>query len=195
MVTLATSLRYNLFRKELPLSVGMHQTIAVAALCLCTALGAYVSVRLPGFPVPFTLQTFFVLAGSGLLGKRLSVTGQSIYVLLGGIGLPWFAGSAIGAPILFGPTGGYLLGFILASALIGGRSPIGWMPLGINLILGELIILACGTLGLAFSLHLTINQALAWGALPFIPGDALKLLAAAACIRSCQPRAQKLLTA
>jgi biotin transport system substrate-specific component len=178
-------------------SLTTRQVVSAALLTLATAAGAWLVVPLPGNPVPITLQTFFVLAGAGLLGNRLSLSAQSAYLLLGGLGLPWLAGTAFGGPTMLGATGGYLVGFVLASGLIGrvlkaGSSPLRLFP---ALILGEAVILACGALWLALFLHLPLLRAMQLGVLPFLPGDAAKLLAAAACIRWLRPWAQKALGA
>ena len=83
-----------------------------------TAAGAYLIIPLP--PVPITLQTLFVwgLAGA-LLGARLGALSQLVYLLIGIIGLPVFAGGKAGLGVLFGPTGGYLIGFVAGAWVIG----------------------------------------------------------------------------
>jgi biotin transport system substrate-specific component len=176
-------------------SLKVRRILAVAGLTLATAAGAWLVVPIPGNPVPITLQTFFVLAGAGLLGSRLSLSSQSAYLLLGGLGLPWLAGTAFGAPTMLGATGGYLLGFVLASGLIGRmlKSGISALNLFPALILGEMVILACGALWLALFLHCSLVHAFQLGMLPILPGDAVKILAAAACIRWLGPRVQKAL--
>jgi biotin transport system substrate-specific component len=190
-------LTQTLHSLESAFTVNIRRTLAVTVLTLATAAGAWLVIPIPGTPVPITLQTFFVLAGAGLLGSRLSLSAQSSYLLLGGLGLPWLAGTAFGAPSLLGVTGGYLLGFVLASALIGrmlksGSSTLRLFP---ALVLGELVILACGALWLSLGLHVSFLHAVQLGVLPFLPGDAAKLLAAAACIRWLRPLTQKALTA
>ncbi len=192
-------LRELFLEREIVASLRLRQAIALSALVLLTALGAWVVVFLPGNPVPFTLQTFFVLAGAGLLGSRLSSAAQGSYLLLGGVGLPLYAGGTFGAPALLGATGGYLVGFVLASWFIGRQlaSPgrRSWPFLLLILALGDLLILACGTLWLGASLHLAPARALALGTLPFLPGDIVKLVAAAALIQTAGPRLRKLVHA
>jgi biotin transport system substrate-specific component len=166
-------------------------------LVLATMLGAWICVPLPGSPVPLTLQTFFVLAGAGLFSGRLSMRAQLAYLVCGGIGLPFFAGGACGAPIFWGATGGYLIGFILASGLVGWLLPSAGAPsnrrLLAALVAGEFVILLSGVLWLAPALHLSWATAVKAGALVFLPGDALKLAAAAAVIRAYGARSRRLL--
>lgn len=197
MSSLSTVLTQTIQSLENIFSLKIRRVLAVSLLTLATAAGAWLVLPIPGTPVPITLQTFFVLAGAGLLGSRLSLSAQSSYLLLGGLGLPWLAGTAFGAPTMLGATGGYLLGFVLASALIGGLLKTGTsaMRLFSSLILGETVILACGALWLALVLHLSLLHAVQLGVLPFLPGDAAKILAAAACIRWLKPFAQKALAA
>ncbi|NTV51558.1 MAG: biotin transporter BioY [Candidatus Firestonebacteria bacterium] len=178
-------------------SLTTRRILAVSLLTLGTAVGAWLVVPLPGTPVPITLQTFFVLAGAGLLGGRLSLSAQSAYLLLGGVGLPWLAGTAFGGPVLLGATGGYLLGFVLASGLIGRllQNSSSTLRVFSALILGEAVILTSGALWLSLVMHVSLPQAMALGVLPFLPGDVAKILAAAAAIRWLRPVAQKALTA
>ena len=78
----------------------------------------------PLYPVPLTLQTLFTYLAGAVLGPSLGALSQVIYILLGGIGLPVFAGGKAGFGTLLGPTGGYLFGFIAASFAIGKLSDL-----------------------------------------------------------------------
>ncbi len=104
-----------------------------------TAAGAYVVI--PVAPVPITLQTLFLYVAAGLLGGRVAALSQVVYVLLGVIGLPVFAGGKAGLGILFGPTGGYLLGFILGAYAAGKLMPSNGVPGAVRTVLA----LAAGT--------------------------------------------------
>ena len=84
-----------------------------------TALGAYLIIPLPFSPVPLTLQTFFTYTSGAVLGKYRGALSQIIYIGLGCLGLPVFAGGKAGFGVLLGPTGGYLIGFVLGAFLIG----------------------------------------------------------------------------
>jgi biotin transport system substrate-specific component len=178
-------------------SPGARGFMTASALTLATAVGAWLVVPIPGTPVPLTLQTFFVMTGAGLLGTRLSLGAQSAYLLLGGLGLPWLAGHTLGAPMLLGATGGYLVGFVLASVVIGqllARSASLGRTL-LALLAGEVILFACGATWLGLFLHVSPAQAWTLGVLHFLPGDAVKWLAAAGCIRWFQPSIRKFLNA
>lgn len=145
-----------------------------------TAVGAYIIIPLP--LVPVTLQTLFVYLAGALLGARLGALSQVIYILLGIIGLPVFHGGKAGLGILLGPTGGYLIGFILAAGLIGICTSLKKRPnfiwLILFLIIGTLAIYVPGVLQLALLAKLSLKKALAVGVLPFLIGDSLKILVA-----------------
>jgi len=179
-------------------SLAVRRALAIAGLTLATAVSAWIAVPVPGSPVPITLQTFVVLAGAGLLGARLSVRAQLGYLVLGGIGLPWFAAGAWGAPVFFGATGGYLVGFVLASWAVGrvlsAAARPGTVRVFAALALGEVLILACGVTWLAAALKLSWAQACVLGALPFLPGDLAKLAAAAVLVRAGRARAERSLS-
>ena len=143
-----------------------------------TAIGAYIYIPLPISPVPITLQTFFTLTAGGILGKKYGFFSQLIYILLGVIGLPVFAGGAGGIGILFGPTGGFIFGFI-AAGYISGISKNGFLNKLLYMILAVLSIYILGILGLMFVTKVGLIQAITMGVTPFIIGDLLKIILAA----------------
>ena len=101
-----------------------------------TAIGAFLSI--PLYPVPVTLQDLFMTLAGLLLGARLGSLSQIVYVLLGVVGLPVFAGGKAGLGVLLGPTGGYLLGFVAGALLSAAvrqmrKDPgVGWLLLAIT---------------------------------------------------------------
>ncbi len=147
---------------------------------LLTALLAQVRLPLPFTPVPLTGQTLAVLLVGAALGSRRGLASMALYTLLGGLGLPFFAGGQGGLAYLAGPTLGYLLGFIAAAWLTGLLAERGlerslrtsFLPF----LAGTLAIYACGAGWLAFFLGL--RQALLMGILPFVIGDAIKIVVA-----------------
>ena len=151
----------------------------VVAFSLVTALSAQVVIPLA--PVPITGQTFGVLLTGALLGPRLGALAMALYLLEGGLGLPFFAGGAGGAARLLGPTGGYLLSYPFAAALVGWLAGRGWdrRPLTMlaAMLLGSLVVFALGAGRLAH--FVGPGRAVTLGVLPFLPGDAVKALAAA----------------
>ena len=147
-----------------------------AAFIGLIAIGSWISI--PFVPVPFTLQTLFVLL-AGIVMRRYAVIPATLLVMFGAMNLPVFHNGASGIGVLLGPTGGYLLGFIPASLIVGlayerdGRS---FHVAGI--ILGEAALFAAGVGWLSVSTGMTIVQASIIGLLPFIPGDIVKAFAA-----------------
>ncbi len=146
-----------------------------------TAIGSFLIIPLP--PVPITLQTLFTGLAGVLLGGATGAWSQIIYVLLGVIGLPVFAGGKAGLGILLGPTGGYLIGFIAGAYVIGkiveARHKPGLVWIVMALVAGNLVVYTLGTIQLSLVTHYSLLKSLMVGVVPFLPGDLLKLLAAA----------------
>jgi biotin transport system substrate-specific component len=169
--------------------------IGVVAFVVMTALGAHVRIPLPWTPVPITLQTFFVHLAGATLGPLLGPVSQTVYILAGVGGLPVFAGGASGlAYLLKGATAGYLLGFVVATALVGWlvrrRADPGILWIIASMAAGSLVIYTCGISWLAWSLNLSPQVAIAKGMLPFLAGDVVKTCAAAGLFRSYRRRAR-----
>jgi len=147
-------------------------------------LTARVSIPIPGNPVPFTLQNVGVLVVGGALGMRRGGLAALLYVVLGVIGLPFFAEGRGGPSVILGATGGYLVGFVLAAALVGRLAELGWDrriggAIGATS-LGTMVIYLVGVPWLAVATGLTLGEAIATGLAPFLVADIVKLLAAAA---------------
>lgn len=159
---------------------GILSVSLVLAFALLTAIGALLRVPLPFTPVPITLQTFFVLLAGALLGSRRGPLSQAAYLTLGAMGLPVFAA---GTAALLGPTGGYLVGFVLASLVVGWltRGPRGrsFVQTVLAMTLGLAVIYLTGALQLAVLTKVGPREAVSMGILPFLLGDAAKLAAAA----------------
>jgi biotin transport system substrate-specific component len=146
-----------------------------------TAVGAYIMIPLP--PVPVTLQTLFVFLAGALLGGSLGALSQVVYILLGVIGLPVFAGGKAGAGVLLGPTGGYLIGFVVGAYVIGKltalRKKPGFVWLVCAMAIGLSLVYMIGIIQLMVVANLDFDKALAVGLLPPLPGDILKMIIAA----------------
>jgi biotin transport system substrate-specific component len=153
---------------------------AGAALILLTSR---LYAILPGTPVPFTLQNLGVLVVGGSLGLRRGALAAALYLALGMVGLPVFAEARGGYSVVLGATGGYLVGFILAAALVGRLAELGWdRRLGGALgatILGTAAIYLVGVPWLAVSTGMSMSTAVAKGLEPFLAADVAKLVAAA----------------
>jgi biotin transport system substrate-specific component len=146
-----------------------------------TAAGAYIIVPIP--PVPITLQTLFLYLAGALLGGRLALLSQVVYLLLGIIGLPVFAGGKAGFGVLFGPTGGYLIGFLPAAYIVGKWNEMLKTPSFPNVLLsmiaGTIPVYLLGVLQLSFVAKLDLVKAVSVGMLPFLIGDGIKIVVAA----------------
>ena len=168
--------------------------IALAAvLAALTAAFAYVSIPLPGFPAPISFQVFGVYFAGLLLGARWGGFSIALYLLAGIAGAPVFSGGASGLGYLLSPTGGYLIGFLLAAVLIGAiahrgldAKPLAEVPLTRQvpaLVAGLVLVYAVGVPWLAAATGLPLAEALTVGALVFLPGDAIKIAATLALVK------------
>jgi biotin transport system substrate-specific component len=150
------------------------------------AVCAHISLPLFFTPVPLTLQPFAVLVLGLLLSPRLGAATLAVYLTEGALGLPVFAPGPLmagGIVHLFGPTGGYLLAYPLAAPLISSlyrRSHRGFGAALLSAAAGNLLILSCGAAWLAALTHAPAQLVLTQSVVPFLPGDALKVAAAAA---------------
>jgi biotin transport system substrate-specific component len=172
-----------------PIRVGervnarVRDVVLVVAGALLIYLTARVSIPVPGSPVPITGQTFGVLLVGGALGFRRGFIAVGLYVLLGVVGLPFFAEGKGGLSVVWGATGGYLTGFVIAGALIGRLAELGWDrriggALG-AMFLGNVVIYAVGLPWLKVVTGMSVEETVANGLTPFLLGDALKLALAA----------------
>lgn len=140
-----------------------------------TGLAAQLSVPVPGSPVPVTGQTFAALLVGTSLGARRGFLSLALYALAGVAGVPWFADGTSGSGAV---SFGYVLGMLLASAVVGSLARRGadrnvWRMAG-TMILGEAIIYAVGVPYLAYAAGIPASAAIAAGLTPFLIGDALK---------------------
>ncbi len=176
------------------------QKLALAFLMASvTVILAQIRIPLPWTPVPITGSTFGAIFAGVLLGNVWGGISMLIYVALGAAGLPVFTGFKGGAAVLLGPTAGYLLGFIVASFLIGyitdnyakSRKVL---PLFNLMLLSSALILALGSAYLWIWLNAvkgqgpSLSEVLWMGFIPFIPGDTIKSLAAALIATSITPK-------
>ena len=157
----------------------------LALILLGTAIIALsAQVYIPTQPVPFTGQTFGVLLTAGALGFRRGLLATLLYLVLGAIGLPIFAEGKHGIDWLVGATGGYLVGFVVASAIVGRLAELGWDRNLLGsvgaMVLGSLAIYAVGVPWLAYvAFKGDLAAAIAAGMTPFLLFDVLKLALAA----------------
>ena len=162
----------------------LRNVVLIVSGAILIYLTARISFRITGNEVPITMQNFGVLLVGGALGMRRGGLAALLYVALGVIGLPFFAEGKGGIAVIFAATGGYLVGFILAGAIVGRLAELGWDrriggAIGATL-LGTIAIYAIGVPWLAVVLGLSLVDAIKVGLLPFVVIDTVKLLAAAA---------------
>jgi biotin transport system substrate-specific component len=173
---------YVLWRIAGILPISTHMTAkALLVVVGSLLLAASAQFKIPLYPVPVTGQTLVVLLIGMTYGPRLGGFTVATYLLQGSLGLPVFAGAGFGIATLLGPTGGYLFGFLAASVVMGllaergmGRHIISTL---IAMIIGNVVIYVMGASWLAN--FIGAEKALAAGVLPFLYGDALKLMVAA----------------
>jgi biotin transport system substrate-specific component len=165
-------------------SPRLRSVALVIAGSLLIYLTALVAIPIAGNPVPITLQNFGVLVVGGSLGLRRGGMAAFLYVALGVVGLPFFAEHKGGISVIFGQTGGYLIGFVVAGALVGRLAELGWDRRIVGAIgataLGTLMIYAVGVPWLAVTTGMSLPKAIEVGMVPFLVVDTVKLLAAAA---------------
>jgi biotin transport system substrate-specific component len=165
--------------------------LALGFACL-TGLLAQLRFYLPYTPVPVTGQVFAVLLSGVILGKWYGGLSQGLYAAIGAAGVPWFTGGKAGIDILSGVTGGYILGFIAASLIIGwftdeykqSRSFAGILSI---MVLSIAVIYVFGVVQLSIVLGITAEKAIELGALPFIGVDIYKALIASAMALAILP--------
>jgi biotin transport system substrate-specific component len=147
--------------------------IGYSAACIgLIALGGWISI--PFIPVPFTLQSLFVLL-TGAVMKRYAAIPVALYVILGTLGLPVFHNGMTGPGVLLGPTGGYLVGFVFAALVVGLAYEQTSQYFHIaGIALGTVIIYLFGVAWLIISLHMDLVPAFVAGVVPFVIGDAIK---------------------
>ncbi len=103
----------------------LHRTVLVALAAASVAVGAFIAIPLPFSPVPIVLQNFFILLMALVLGPRMGTASVALYLLIGALGLPVFAGGKGGFAHFYGPTGGYLVSFLLSAWITGVISAVG----------------------------------------------------------------------
>lgn len=175
------------FLVPIRVSDRMHSRVRHVALVaigvLLIALGARISILLPDNPVPITGQTFGVLVAGGALGFRRGIAASAIYVLLGVIGLPFFALNRTGIEVLWGTSGGYLVGFIVAAAIVGRLAELGWDRKLIGavgaMLIANAVIYVIAVPWLAVTAGYGPEEAIRKGFLTFVIGDLIKLALAA----------------
>lgn len=188
-------------------AIWQRNLLLILAGTALVTVGAYVSIQVPAVAigglylpdnpfVPLTLQTFGVLFTGALLGARRAIASLGLYLVLGLVGLPVFSLAADGSrsglarlgswhdgELVLGATGGYLVGFLVAAAVVGRLAELGWDRRLVGSVaamaFGSGIVYVVGIPWLAIAADLPVGDALRFGLYPFLPGDAIKLVVAA----------------
>ena len=162
--------------------ISVSEMALIAVMAAVTCIMGPLSIPIPFSVVPISLTNLAVYLAIYVLGCRRGTLSYLVYLLLGLVGVPVFSGFSGGVGKLFGPTGGYLLGFIFMALICGwaiDHFSCKLVPSFIGMLLGTVVCYAFGTAWLAYQANLTFMAALAAGVLPFIPGDLAKMVIAA----------------
>lgn len=166
----------------------VRDIILVLGGALFTAVSAQISIPLGFTPVPLTGQTFAVLTVGGVLGARRAMASQGLYWAMGAVGLPFYQSGNGGWDYATGSTLGYFVGFVLAAGIVGWfadkRNDRNYVMSLSSLVLASAVIYACGSLWLSYRLGIPLatgtDSAISLGVAPFLAGDVIKALLAAA---------------
>jgi biotin transport system substrate-specific component len=175
------ALRQRIVLADLAPGARVRDAVLVVGGAALTGLAAQVSIHIPSLtPVPFTLQTLAVLLTGAALGSVRGLASMALYLVAGGVGLPWFANHTSGWG---GASFGYVIGFVVAAGVVGelarrGNDRAVLSAIGLMAV-GDAILLSIGTIWLANDLHVSAAKAISLGVTPFLIGDAIKLTVAA----------------
>lgn len=162
--------------------IRTKQMVLIALMTAVTCVLGPLSIPLPFSPVPISLTNFAIFLAIFILGMKNGTISFIIYLLLGAVGVPVFSSFRGGLQVLAGPTGGYLIGFIFLSLIMGfalDHFDRKLVPTIIGMIIGMAVCYAFGTVWLAKLLSLSFKEGLMMGVIPYLPGDAAKIIIAA----------------
>jgi biotin transport system substrate-specific component len=171
----------------------LRRMVLASLMAALTAVGAYIHV--PIGPVPIVLSTLFVILTGLLLGSRWGLASMALYLLVGAIGIPIFAGGKGGFAHFLGPTGGYLIGYLVSAwitGLISERANRSLIRDVIAAVIGSLILYGCGVPWLKIVTEMSWSRAFLMGMIPFLIGDAIKVFVAVVLTRSARPMLNRL---
>lgn len=162
--------------------IRTKQMVLIALMTAVTCVLGPLSIPLPFSPVPISLTNFAIFLAIFVLGMKNGTISFIIYLLLGAVGVPVFSSFRGGFQVLAGPTGGYLIGFIFLALIMGfalDHFDRKLVPTIIGMIIGMAVCYAFGTVWLAKLLSLSFKEGLMMGVIPYLPGDAAKIIIAA----------------
>lgn len=162
--------------------IRTKQMVLIALMTAVTCVLGPLSIPLPFSPVPISLTNFAIFLAIFVLGMKSGTISFIIYLLLGAVGVPVFSSFRGGLQVLAGPTGGYLIGFIFLALIMGfalDHFDRKLVPTIIGMIIGMAVCYAFGTVWLAKLLSLSFKEGLMMGVIPYLAGDAAKIIIAA----------------
>ena len=162
--------------------IRTKQMVLIALMTAVTCVLGPLSIPLPFSPVPISLTNFAIFLAIFVFGMKSGTISFIIYLLLGAVGVPVFSSFRGGFQVLAGPTGGYLIGFIFLALIMGfalEHFDRKLVPTIIGMIIGMAVCSAFGTVWLAKLLSLSFKEGLMMGVIPYLPGDAAKIIIAA----------------
>lgn len=162
--------------------IRTKQMVLIALMTAVTCVLGPLSIPLPFSPVPISLTNFAIFLAIFVLGMKSGTISFIIYLLLGAVGVPVFSSFRGGFQVLAGPTGGYLIGFIFLALIMGfalDHFDRKLVPTIIGMIIGMVVCYAFGTVWLAKLLSLSFKEGLMMGVIPYLAGDAAKIIIAA----------------
>ena len=162
--------------------IRTKQMVLIALMTAVTCVLGPLSIPLPFSPVPISLTNFAIFLAIYVLGMKNGTISFIIYLLLGAVGVPVFSSFRGGLQVLAGPTGGYLIGFIFLALIMGfalDHFDRKLVPTIIGMIIGMAVCYAFGTVWLAKLLSLSFKEGLMMGVIPYLAGDAAKIIIAA----------------
>lgn len=172
-------------------SLNLRLTVYASLFTALIIVGGQLSVPIPISPVPIALGDFFVMLAGLVLGTSWGLSSVGLFVFLGALGLPVFAQGKAGLAALMGPTGGYILGYLVCVFCIGlivDKAKPSVVRDVLALIVGNISLYACGIPWLMVVTHLTWEKALAAGLTPFLIGAAIKIVAASGVAMALRSR-------
>lgn len=174
-------------KDNLNISSQLQMTVYSSLMAALIAVGAFIAI--PIGPVPIVLQNLFVMLAGLLLGARWGAASVGLYLLAGICGLPVFSGGGAGLGHFFGPTGGYLISYLPAVFLVGfvAKRSDSLIVRGGSLVGAHAIIYCLGVTWLKVATGMSFAKAFTVGMVPFLVGDAIKIVAAVLIARAIAP--------
>lgn len=170
--------------------LNLRMMVFASLFTVLIIIGGYISFPIPLSPVPIVLSDFFVMLAGLFLGAAWGSAAVGLFLFLGTLGLPVFAGGKAGLVILFGPTGGFLFGFLISAVAVGlisGKGKPSWPKDLAALLVGNILLYGIGVPWLKFILKVTWVEGLVLGLLPFIPGIVVKVILSIIVVRAMRP--------